>query len=51
MGSYPSDKVPQLTKTQSQAIIEENTGSRLLNWIKITTLLILWVERDQLTPF
>ena len=52
MGSYLSDTVPQLTK-HSFAIFTSvpsndrgEAGLRLLDWIKITTLLILWKKRS-----
>ena len=57
MGSYLSDTVPQLTK-HSFAIFTSvpsndrgEAGLRLLDWIKTTTLLILWEKKDQLTSF
>ena len=55
MESYPSDKVHQLTKNSFAIINSAPSNDRGEHWILIarlvTTLLILWVERDQLTPF
>ena len=54
MGSYLSDTVPQLTK-HSFAIFTSvpsndrgEAGLRLLDWIKTTTLLILWKKKINL---
>ena len=57
MGSYPSDKVPQLTKYSFAIANSAASNIRGEHWIMIarmdknTTLLILWLKRDQLAPF
>ena len=53
MGSYPSDTVPQLTKyffAKIYSAPSNDRGEHWIDWIKVTTLLILWVEEDQFTP-
>ena len=52
MGSYPSDTVPQLTKyffAKIYSAPSNDRGEHWIDWIKVTTLPILWVE-DQFTP-
>ena len=53
MGTYPSDKVPQLTESYFTIINSALSNDRGKHWLmiarldKITTLLILWVEKEQ----
>ena len=57
MGSYPSDIVPQLSKYTLAIINSDPSNDRGEHWImipqqkKITTLVILWVDRYQFTAF
>ena len=57
MGAYASDAVPQLTNYSFAIIISAPSNDRGEHWNmvprleKTTTVLILWEERDQLTPF
>ena len=57
MGSYPSDIVPQLSKYTLAILNSDPSNDRGEHWImipqqkKITTLVILWVDRYQFTAF
>ena len=57
MGSYPSDKVPQLTKYSFAIINSAPSNDRGEHWFIIARIdktyskLIHWVESDQFTPF
>ena len=57
MGSYPSDKVPQLTKYWFAIVNSASSKDIGEHWIMIarldkpTTLLILWVEKKTAYSF
>ena len=57
MGSYPSDKKPQLTKYSFANVNSAKSNDKEEHWIiiaqmdKFSSLLILWVEKEQLIPF